>query len=95
MLNLSTLNSKHIFIIQDNKLFNQCTPSRSLDIQTGSDVLPRRDEGSDKPSATIEPHRIMDLNPGNQIESPMSYLAIILPRHYSLIQSFERGSDQA
>ena len=27
--------------------------------QTGTDVLPRRDEGSDKPSATIEPHRIM------------------------------------
>ena len=27
--------------------------------QTGADVLPRRDEGSDKPSATIEPHRIM------------------------------------
>ena len=27
--------------------------------QTDTDVLPRRDEGSDKPSATIEPHRIM------------------------------------
>ena len=27
--------------------------------QTGTDVLPLRDEGSDKPSATIEPHRIM------------------------------------
>ena len=27
--------------------------------QTGTDVLPRRDEGSDKPSATIEPYRIM------------------------------------
>ena len=27
--------------------------------QTGTDVLPRREEGSDKPSATIEPHRIM------------------------------------
>ena len=27
--------------------------------QTGTDVLPRRDEGSDKPSATIEPHRII------------------------------------
>jgi hypothetical protein len=27
--------------------------------QTGTDVLPQRDEGSDKPSATIEPHRIM------------------------------------
>ena len=27
--------------------------------QTGTDVLPRRDEGSDKPSATIEPHRIL------------------------------------
>ena len=28
-------------------------------IQTGTDVLPRRDEGSDEPSAMIEPHRIM------------------------------------
>ena len=27
--------------------------------QNGTDVLPWRDEGSDKPSATIEPHRIM------------------------------------
>ena len=27
--------------------------------QTGTDVLPRRDEGSDRPSVTIEPHRIM------------------------------------
>ena len=26
--------------------------------QTGTDVLPRRDEGSDKPSATIEPHTV-------------------------------------
>ena len=25
--------------------------------QTGNDVQPRRNEGSDKPSATIEPHR--------------------------------------
>ena len=30
--------------------------------QTGTGVLPRRDEGSDKPSATIEPHRIMVQN---------------------------------
>ena len=27
--------------------------------QTGTDVLPRRDEGSDNPSAKVEPHRIM------------------------------------
>ena len=27
--------------------------------QSGTDVLPWRDEGSDKPRATIEPHRIM------------------------------------
>ena len=27
--------------------------------QTGTDVLPRRDEGSDASRATIEPHRIM------------------------------------
>ena len=27
--------------------------------QTGTDVLPCRNEGSDKPSAMIEPHRIM------------------------------------
>ena len=27
--------------------------------QAGTEVLPRRDEGSDKPSVTIEPHRIM------------------------------------
>ena len=49
--------------------------------QTGTDVLPRRDEGSDLPSATIEPHRIMvptrDSNPGGRIESPMS-----LPLYY-------------
>ena len=47
--------------------------------QTGTDVLPRRDEGPDKLSATISPHRIMhygpdsDLkNPGGQTESPTS-----------------------
>ena len=48
--------------IQDDNLFNQCTPSHSLDVQPDwyrCSLLPRRDEGSDKPSATIEPHRIM------------------------------------
>ena len=41
--------------------------------QTGTDLLPLRDEGSDKPSATIEPHRKSDV------------VTIVLPQHMMLL----------
>ena len=51
------LNCKHIFRITYS--INAHPVIALMFSQTGTDVLPRRDEGSDKPSPTIEPHRIM------------------------------------
>ena len=44
--------------------------------QTGTDVLPRRDERSDKPNAMIEPHRIMVTHNGDDDE--LLRIALIL-----------------
>ena len=52
------LNCKHIFRMITYSI-NAHPVIALMFNQTGTDVLPRRDEGSDKPSATIEPHRIM------------------------------------
>ena len=54
----STLNCKHIFRMITYSI-NAHPVIALMFSQTGTDVLPRRDEGSDKPSATIEPHRII------------------------------------
>ena len=74
------LNCKHIFRMITYSI-NAHPVIALMFSQTGTDVLPWRDEGSGKPSATIEPHRIMvpdsDSNPGGQIESPM-----LLPLYY-------------
>ena len=52
------LNCKHIFRMITYSI-NAHPVIALMFSQTGTDVLPRRDEGSDKPSGTIELHRIM------------------------------------
>ena len=52
------LNCKHIFR-RITYSINAHPVIALMFSQTGTDVLPRRDEGCDKPSATIEPLRIM------------------------------------
>ena len=52
------LKCKHIFRMI-TYLINAHPVIALMFSQTDTDVLPRRDEGSDKPSATIEPHRII------------------------------------
>ena len=52
------LNCKHIFRMITYSI-NAHPVIALMFSQTGTDVLPRRNEGSDKPSASIEPHSIM------------------------------------
>ena len=56
--------------------------------QTGTDVLPRRDEGSDKPSATIEPHRIM------MVQTRTRTQAVGLKVHYTIAAHYTTDTIQ-
>ena len=51
--------------------------------RTGTNVLPLRDEGSDKPSATIEPHRIMVPRLPTRIWTRAAGLKVRCHNHYT------------